>query len=359
MLKRLILALTMLAAFGAFGFATTQEVQAQAFYGSNWVGEYFANPSFTPPAAFTQTDATINVNYGAGGPVNASAPSFPTDNFAIRWTGTQNIPAAGTYQFTVVREDDVRVTVNGTTVINYLNLDINGATPVNGTIVLPAGNANIVVEYIARTGNASIVFYYQLTSSGQPGQTQIPGFYFTPTASVTASRTPLPAIPPGAITATVIKAAVLNTRDAPSTGGRKLGQILRGETYAVIGRDADARWFLLQLGGYQAWSYGFYLYINGNEFTPPITSPFGTLGVPGGYADTGVVAQSEATLVLRDIPSVGGTQIGRVTWGAFLPVVGRTGDNFWYQVAWKGTIGWVYSPFTEIIQGDLNAVPVR
>ena len=359
MLKRLILAVTMLAAFGAFGLATTRQVQAQAFYGTNWVGEYFANPSFTPTAAFTQTDPQINFNYGAIGPVNASAPTFPTDNFSIRWTGTQAIPAAGNYQFTVVREDDVRVTVNGVVLINFQNQDINGASPVSNTIALPAGNANIVVEYIARTGNASIVFYYQLLSTTQPGQTQIPGIFFTPTASVTASRTPLPAIPPGAITATVIKAAVLNTRDAPSTGGRKLGQILRGETYAVIGRDADARWFLLQLGGYQAWSYGFYLYINGNEFTPPITSPFGTLGVPGGYADTGVLAQSQATLVLRDIPSVGGRQIGRVTWGAFLPVVGRTGDNFWYQVAWKGTIGWVYSPFTEIIQGDLNAAPVR
>ncbi len=356
MLKRLVLLILTLAAFGVFGLAGTQTAQAQAFYGSNWTGEYFANTNFAPPAAFTQVDAQINFNFGAGGPANAAAPGFPVDNFAVRWTGTQAIPAAGNYQFTVVREDDVRVTVNGVVLLNFLNQDINGAGPVSGTISLPAGNATIVVEYIARTGNASIVFYYQLIAGNQ---TQIPGFLFTPTTTMTASRTPLPAIPPGAITATVIKAAVLNTRDAPSTGGRKLGQILRGETYAVLGRDADARWFLLQLGGYQAWSYGFYLFINGNEFTPPITSPFGTLGVPGGFPDTGVVAQSNATLVLRDVPSVGGTQIGRVTWGSFLPVVGRTGDNFWYQVAWKGTIGWVYSPFTDIIQGDLGAVPVR
>lgn len=357
MLKRLILAIAIMAAFGALGLTPQQQVQAQAFPGTNWVGEYFANQSFTPPAAFTQTDSQINFNFGAGGPVNPSAPGFPTDNFSIRWTGTQTIPTSGTYQFTVVREDDVRVTVNGVVVINFQNQDINGATAVSNSLPLAAGTATIVVEYHAYTGNASIAFYYQLVSGGQ--STQIPGIFFTPTASITASRTPLPAIPPGAITATVIRAAVLNTRDAPSTGGRKLGQILRGETYAVIGRDADARWFLLQLGGYQAWSYGYYLFINGNEFTPPITSPFGTLGVPGGYADTGVLAQSRATLVLRDVPSVGGRQIGRVTWGAFLPVVGRTGDNFWYQVAWKGTIGWVYSPFTEIIQGDLNAAPVR
>lgn len=356
MLKRLVLVLLTLAAFGVFGLGATQTAQAQAFYGSNWTGEYFANPNLTAPVAFTQVDQQINFNYGAGGPTNAAAPNFPVDNFSIRWTGTQNIPTAGNYQFTVVREDDVRVTVNNVTIINFTGQDITGSGPVSGTISLPVGNATVVVEFIARTGNASIVFYYQLVANQQ---TQIPGFLLTPTVTMTATRTSLPPIPPGAITATVIKAAVLNVRDAPSTGGRKIGQILRGETYAVVGRDADARWFLLQLGGYQGWSYGFYLFINGNEFTPPITSPFGTLGVPGGFPDTGVVAQSNATLVLRDVPSVGGTQIGRVTWGSFLPVVGRTGDNFWYQVAWKGTIGWVYSPFTDIIQGDLGAVPVR
>ena len=355
MLKRLVLFALTLAAFGAFGLVATQPVQAQAFYGSNWTGEYFNNPTFTPPVAFTQVDAQINYNYGGAGPTNAAAPAFPVDNFSVRWTGTQQIPASGNYQFTVVREDDVRVTVNGVVLINFLNQDLSGSGPVSGTLALSAGTATIVVEYIARTGNASIIFYYQLVT-GNPTN---PGVFFTPTTTLSASRTPLPAIPPGAITATVIKASILNTRDAPSTGGRKLGQILRGETYAVLGRDADARWFLLQLGGYQAWAYGYYLYINGNEFTPPITSPFGTLGVPGGYADTGVVAQSTATLVLRDIPSVAGTQIGRVTWGSFLPVVGRTGDGFWYQVAWKGTIGWVYSPFTDIIQGDINVVPVR
>lgn len=355
MLKRLIVLLFVLVGIGAFGMSTTPVVQAQAFSGSNWTGEYFNNPNFAPPAAYTQIDSQINFNYGSASPSNGSV-TLPVDNFAVRWTGQQQIPTSGNYQFTVVREDDVRVTVNNVVIINYQNSDITGPAPVTGTVALAAGTATIVVEFIARTGNASIVFYYQLVAGNA---TNIPGIYFTPTTTLTASRTPLPAIPPGAITATVIRASVLNVRDAPSTGGRKIGQILRGETYAIVGRDADARWFLLQLGGYQGWSYGYYLFVNGNEFTPPVTSPFGTLGVPPGFQDTGVVAQSTATLVLRDVPSVAGNQIGRVTWGAFLPVVGRTGDGFWYQVSWKNTIGWVYSPFSKIIQGDINAVPIR
>jgi uncharacterized protein YraI len=175
--------------------------------------------------------------------------------------------------------------------------------------------------------------------------------------TIPPTRTSLPNIPPGALTAIVIRASVLNVRDAPSLGGLVIGRILRGETYAVLGRDEDARWFLLQLGGYQGWAYGYYLFVNGNEFNPPIVSGASLLGLAG-QQDFGVRGQSFATLRLRQGPSVATTQIGRVTWGAFLPIIGRTTSG-WYQTVWKGTVGWVYSPFVRIVEGDLNNVPFK
>jgi uncharacterized protein YgiM (DUF1202 family) len=356
-MKRLAVYFLVLLLVGGVAFTFTQNTQAQGtLTGSNWSGEYFSNPNFTAPAAFTRTDNAIQFTFGAGAPTNGVV-TLPSDNFSIRWSGTQPITVSGTYQFTVVAEDDVQVEVNNVVIIPFTNTDVAAPAVRTGLSFLNVGSAFIRVSYKALTGNASINFFYQVT--GVTGATTIPGIITTPTVTFTPTRTPLPFIPPGAITATVIRASVLNVRDAPSTGGRKLGQILRGETYAVLGRDADARWFLLQLGGYQGWAYGYYLFVNGNEFTPPVTSPFGTLGVPAGVVDTGVVAQSRATLVLRDVPSVAGRQIGRVTWGGFLPVIGRTGDGYWYQVVWKGTVGWIYSPYTAITQGDINAVPVR
>ena len=353
-MKRLAFYTLLITLLSAIGLTATQNAQAQGtLTGGNWQAEYFSNTTFSPPAALTRVDNAIQFTYGAGAPANG----MPADNFSIRWTGTQPITSGGTYQFTAVSEDDVQVEVNGIVIIAFANSDVAAPTVRTGLASLNVGSASIRVSYKALTGNASINFFYQLT--GVTGATTVPGVVFTATTTFTPTRTPLPFIPAGAITATVIRASVLNTRDAPSTGGRKLGQILRGETYAIIGRDADARWFLLQLGGYQAWAYGYYLFVNGNEFTPPITSPFGTLGVPAGVVDTGVVAQSQATLTLRDVPSVAGNQIGRVTWGGFLPVIGKTGDGYWYQVVWKGTIGWIYAPYTKLTQGDLNAVPVR
>ena len=44
-----------------------------------------------------------------------------------------------------------------------------------------------------------------------------------------------------------------------------------------------------------------------------------------------------------------------VSAAALLPVIGRRGT--WWQVVWFDTVGWVYAPFVEIREGDLNNVP--
>lgn len=322
-----------------------RNTNAQTFGGTNWTGQYYPNPNFNGNPTTTRVEQPIQFSFGAGAPAGTT---LPVDNFSIRWTSIQNF-SAGTYLFTAFGEDDVRVTINGSEIIGFRFQDINGATSFTATTAVPAGPVTIVVEYVARTGSASIQFQWTLVGSG--------GGTLAPTASPT--RTALPNIPPGALTATVIRASVLNTRDAPSLGGNRLGRILRGETYAVIGRNEDARWFLLQLGGYQAWAWGYYLFINGNEFNAPVRSPFGTIGVPPGVTDTGVVAQAQSTMRLRAQPNVASAQIGRITWGGFLPVIGRSADGYWWQIVWKGTVGWMYSPFSKIIQGDLNNVPVK
>ncbi|HEX2619475.1 MAG TPA: SH3 domain-containing protein, partial [Phototrophicaceae bacterium] len=267
------------------------------------------------------------------------------DNFSIRWTGAQDFPAQGTYRFFIQRDEDAEVVIDGVTIIPFQGGI--GSSNYTVDVSVPAGSHVITVSYKEFTGNAYVNFYWQAITTGTAGPT------FTPT------RTSLPPIPPGALTATVIRASVLNIRDAPSLGGGRLGRVFRGETYAIVGRDESARWFLLQLGGYQGWAWGYYLFINGNEFNAPIRSPFGTIGVPAGVTDTGVVAQALSTMRLRAQPNVAATQTGRITWGGFLPVIGRTADGYWYQVVWKGTVGWVYSPYLKLMQGDINAVPIK
>lgn len=324
-----------------------QPLAAQQF-GSGWTGSYFNSTDFSGNPVFTRIDQQINFNYGTGSPV----PGFVnTDNFSIRWTNLEDF-VAGTYRFTAIAETGVRVYIDNVVIIDRLT-GTGGIQNATADVQVPAGTRDLKVEYVALTGNATIQVFWEAanlvpTATAGPSPTPAP-----PTA------TGLPPIPPGALTATVIRASVLNVRSAPSLGADRVGRILRGQTYAIVGRDANARWFLLQLSGFQAWAYGYYLFINGNEFNAPVTSSTVLSGIPAGFADTGVLVVTQAGMRLRADPNTVSPQIGRIPWGSFLPVIGRVADNSWYQVVWKGTVGWVYTPYLEIRQGNINNVPIR
>jgi uncharacterized protein YraI len=341
------LCLLVVLSLAAISFGTGK-VSAQDF-GTTWTGTYFNTPDFSGNPVFTRIDNQINFSYGANSPV----PGFVNaDNFSIRWAGLQNFPAEGTYRFTAVAETGIKVTIDGTVIIDKL-ASTGAPQTASADVQVAAGTRDIRVEFVALTGNAAVQFFWQAANVG-------------PTATAGPSPTPtdipptgLPPIPPGALRATVIRAAVLNVRDAPSLGAGRVGRILRGQTYQVVGRDANARWFLLQLSQTRAWAWGYYLSIDGNEFNAPVTSSTVLSNIPPGFPDTGVIIVTRAGMRLRGEPNTVSPQTGRIPWGSYLPVVGRVSDNSWLQVVWKGTVGWVYSGFIQVRQGDLNNAPIR
>lgn len=337
----------------------TQIVTAQDTFGSNWTGEYFTNSTFSGAPAATRIDNAINFNYGQGSPLS---PTIGVDNFSIRWTGVQTF-AQGTYEFIATVDDGVRVYID-----NVIIIDAFRGGPVftvTATVNVAAGPRTIRVEYYDVSLDASISFRWRIAGTGQPIATGVAtgvvGTPGTPLPTSTPAPTALPAIPSGALTATVIRAGVLNVRDAASLGGNVIGRILRGQTYAIIGRNQNATWFLLQLSGYQGWAWGYYLFVNGNEFNAPVVSSSVTLGAQPQPAppSSGVVGQTQAGMRLRADANINSPQIGRIPWGALVPIVGRSADGLWYQVTWEGTNGWVFASYVRIREGDLNNVPLR
>jgi hypothetical protein len=328
-------------------------VSAQSFGTSPWTSQFYtfsdpSNPagSSTAIPGANPTFSALNFNWGAGAP---PVPGVPADNFRAIFQSTQTL-TAGTYTFTVSADDRARLLINN---VEVINVTTPGQT-LSVQYVVSGGSVFMTVEYteVSLTAYLQVQWSVGGTGTGDLGPT------LTPTIVPTPTVTALPAIPPGALTATVLRANVLNVRNAPSLGGIKLGEILRGETYAVVGRDDDARWFLLQLHGGQAWAWGYYLYVNGNEFNAPVVSGNAVINMAG-FQDTGVRVQVMATMRLREGPSVATAQIGRIPWGTFIPVVGRTSGGAWYQVIWWDTVGWVYSPFLKIVDGSIWNVPVR
>jgi uncharacterized protein YgiM (DUF1202 family) len=343
---RLMVFLVLLMLCISFGLTTQVHLSMAQDYGSDWTGQYYNNTSFSGSPSITRIDSNINFDYGSDSPIDGF---IDEDNFSTRWTGTQTI-AAATYVFTATADDGVRVIVDGTTIIDQLGA--SGGNTFQSTVALSGDSHSITVEHVEQTGDASISFSWQLSTSATAGPTETQGPTLTP------SNTALPAIPPGAITATVIRASVLLVRDAPSLGGNVIGRVLRGQTYQIIGRDGNARWYLIQLADKIGWVWSYYIFVDGNEFSVPVSSAASASGLPAGVADTGVIGQTRAGMKLRGAPTTLTEQTGRITWGAFLPIVGRTADNTWYQVVWKGTVGWVWSNFVPIRFGDINNVPV-
>jgi uncharacterized protein YgiM (DUF1202 family) len=326
-------------------FSTTW---AQEF-GINWSGTFYNSTNLSGPGVPVSGINGLNFNWGANPPsINGPVPGIGADNFSARFTSTQ-VFNAGVYTFNVVSDDGVRVYIDTQLVLD--DFSPHPAKTDTFSQTMTAGLHSLTVEYVEFTDQAVLQVQWGFSgAAGTAGPSPTPGPTNTPVP------TGLPAIPSGAITATVIRAPVLNVRASPSVFAPRVGSIRRGQTYAVLGRDPNARWFLLQLSGFQAWALGYYLYIPQNEFNAPVVSDFVLGGNPS--AVSGVVAQSFATLRLRAQPNVYSAQIGRVTWGGAMAVTGRTPGNDWYRVVWKGTTGWVASAWLRIVEGNINDVPV-
>ncbi len=77
-----------------------------------------------------------------------------SDNFSVRWSGTIEAPATGTYRFQTVSDDGIRVWVNGVQLINNWTAH-SSTTNTSGTINLVAGTRySITVEYYEAAGQA-------------------------------------------------------------------------------------------------------------------------------------------------------------------------------------------------------------
>ena len=74
--------------------------------------EYFTNRSWSGAPAITQIDDQIDFNWGHGN----ITPLSVSNNASVKWTGVVIPPSAGTYTFTVVADDWIRLTVDGDSV---------------------------------------------------------------------------------------------------------------------------------------------------------------------------------------------------------------------------------------------------
>jgi hypothetical protein len=108
--------------------------------------EYFGNRSLSGTPAYTRCEDRIDKSWGAEGPGPGD------DDFSARWSGRVTLPA-GTYAFTTLADDGVRVWVDGALLIDEWRRQ-DGQFHVDQ--VMAAGEHTIAVEYFEASGNARI-----------------------------------------------------------------------------------------------------------------------------------------------------------------------------------------------------------
>jgi hypothetical protein len=125
--------------------------------------EYFDNKDLTGLKT-TRTDATVDFDWAYNTPAGTGLTG--ADTFSVRWTGSVQAPASGTYTFTTTSDDGIRLSVCGTQIIN--NWTDHAATDNSGTISLAAGQTcAITLEFYENGGRAIARLFWSY-----PGQTR-------------------------------------------------------------------------------------------------------------------------------------------------------------------------------------------
>ncbi len=68
-------------------------------------------------------------------------------------------------------------------------------------------------------------------------------------------------------------------------------------------------------------------------------------------------------MILRQYPSTRASEIGRIDYGEYTQLIGRTVQaniDQWYQVRQvsTGLVGWIYAPWVTV-RGEIRQVPIR
>jgi hypothetical protein len=144
--------------------------------GSGIVAQYFNNPDMTE-LVFTQTDFTVDFDWGAGSPDEL----VKADHFSARFIGQINAETTGEYTFYVVSDDGARLWVNDMLIVD--DWGVPGFSESTGKINLSAGKYNIRLDYYEDSGPAEVSLAWSY--SGRPREI-IPTESLFPTSGPTS-----------------------------------------------------------------------------------------------------------------------------------------------------------------------------
>ncbi|HVY28977.1 MAG TPA: PQQ-dependent sugar dehydrogenase [Polyangiaceae bacterium] len=147
------------------GLAASHSITANA--AARYVATYTADGGLTAQyfdqlafggTPLTRVDPTVDFDWGGGSP----DASIAADTFSARWTGDVKADFDELYTFSTTSDDGVRLTIDGTVVIDHF--DDHAPTLDQGNIALTPGWHAILLEYYENGGGAQIHLSWQSAS---------------------------------------------------------------------------------------------------------------------------------------------------------------------------------------------------
>ena len=146
-------------------------------------------------------------------------------------------------------------------------------------------------------------------------------------------------------------------RSEPNANAQILTRINRNETYPVLGRTADSSWYLLNVNGSQGWVSAPYINVSNPGIVPIVGSgqPAPTQPPQPG---NNTITTNGVNVVIRNGPGTQFARIGLLPVEGVAQVIGRNGNNSWWQINFNGLVGWVISQYTTVNSSNVNAIPI-
>ncbi|MGC9394895.1 MAG: PA14 domain-containing protein [Anaerolineae bacterium] len=182
----------------------------------DWKGEYWNNTMLSGSPVLVRNDPKIDFNWGP----NAPAVGLPADNFSVRWTRELTL-TAGVYRFLAVADDGIRISVNGTLILDEWHISAGDRT-YHAEVKLGTGTYTIVVEYFEKGGNALVKMGVDRVGdlpTSTPTITPTPTITLTPTPTLSPTPTPTPTITPTQTETPTVTSTPTQTETPPSSGG--------------------------------------------------------------------------------------------------------------------------------------------
>ncbi len=139
-------------------------------------------------------------------------------------------------------------------------------------------------------------------------------------------------------------------RAAPTTGAAEIARLPAEIQLEILGRNAEANYFLVSYQGQQGWVWLSYVSVLGDLNAVPVIGaepePERVLALVGPRA---VIIYAAPDLYAARIETVENVE---------LPITGRTANGQWYRVEWQGREAWIVNSYYLRIEGDKYALPV-